>query len=160
MKPDGQQTAQHTNRRKGRQTKDHAHQKLPTYNREQNSHICLVLPEEDIHDGDPCDDIENAGTDSDSVVVHVHFVWFGGIGKVSELPPVAVLASDDEAVHSRYVLVFVMGGSGFCSIGPWEVFGLRVGDKCVASVGDDGGNVGIKSVVVKNHESRDGLEVE
>lgn len=43
----------------------------------------------------------------------------------------------------------------------WNVFGSKVGSKCMASVGDDdGSSIGITVDVANNHESWDGLEVE
>mmetsp|Transcript_27060 Transcript_27060/g.76123 ORF Transcript_27060/g.76123 Transcript_27060/m.76123 type:complete len:238 (-) Transcript_27060:248-961(-) len=83
--------------------------------------------------------------------VHVHFFWFGRVGMMAELPPVSVLATDDQAVHGGHgagVGACVVASSSVSCIlvvgPPRKVDALGVVGQDVASIGHHRDHVAIQ----------------
>lgn len=155
-------------RRHGRQTNQGARNELKAHQGVEHLDKDGLSPKENVDESDPRDDVQEAGTDANGMLVHEHVLGFVGVGVVTEFPPFAVLAANDEAVHERHG--FCLGRatvwSNFVDTAaavdrrPWKVLGLGVGFNGVARIGNDGRRRAIQVVVLENHERGDGGKLE
>ena len=123
----------------------------------------MVAHEKDIHQGNPRDGVENTSPDTHGVLVHVHLFRMKWIGVMSKRIPLAVLATDDEAIPARderlFGLLFVL--VVMTSKGPGEPGALGILDDLVSSVqSDERGGLLVMLGIVKDNNGGDSLEIE
>ena len=136
------------------------------HERVEDFHKGGVPPEGDVDDHDPRDDVEDPGTDTDGVLIHVHFIRLFRVNVVPKFVPFAVFSSDNKAVKCGHGL-FGRNHFGLCghafradTWAPREVLGFRICNQSVAPVRNNGRIFLVKVAVLEDHECRDGLEIE
>jgi len=146
--------------RHGRQTNRGADNKLKGDNGEEGLDKVGFAPKEHVDERDPSDNVQETRANANDIFVHVHVVWLVGVGVVSKLPPLAVLAANDETVHHGHG--FVLDG-GCCCCGvlligccPRKVLGLQICFNGVTRIGNDNGFRLCKFSILENHKGWDG----
>ena len=163
MEHNRSQDANSSNGGKRSKTEDARGEEFPSDNGPDDLDDHLVAHEEDIHQGNPRNGIQNASSDAHSVLVHVHLFGMKWIGVVSERPPLAILATDDETIPARdeglFGLLFVL--VVMSSKGPGESIALGIFDDLVSAVqSDEGWSLLVVLRVMKDNNGGDGLEIE